>query len=199
MSGDPGTDLNIVKKGYRASMHAVISLLDETRSQALKELWSELARHCGVHALSTLVPFPHFSYQIAHHYNEKQILTRLEAIARHTPPFQVMTGGLNLFTGSHPVLSIPLVRTMALSLLHQTIWQEISPLGGNVSLYYNEERWCPHITLAEHDLEKQSLSQIVSLLSERDFSWSMTINNLAVIWDTGTGQEVRYHFDLQQQ
>ena len=178
-------------------MHAIISLLDEKYSHTVKELWSELEKQHKVQALSTLVPFPHFSYQVAQQYNEEQLLTQLEAIAHHTSLFCIKTTGLGLFTGSHPVLSIPLVRTMELSLLHQTIWQEISPLGKEVTSYYDQERWLPHITLAEHDLEKQNVAPIVSLLSERDFSWNIIIDNLAVIWDTGTVQEVRYRFNLR--
>ena len=178
-------------------MHAVVSLLDKKHEQTVKELWSDLERLYEIRELAALIPFPHFSCQIAQQYNEKQLLTRLENIAHQTVPFHVMTSGLSMFTGSHPVLFIPVVRTMELSLLHQNLWQELSPLGKGVSLYYSQERWLPHITLAEHDLDQQKVAQIISLLSQRDFFWNIVIDNLAVLWDTGTAQEVRYRFTLQ--
>ncbi|HEY6287160.1 MAG TPA: hypothetical protein VIX20_15960, partial [Ktedonobacteraceae bacterium] len=37
-------------------------------------------------------------------------------------------------------------------------------------------------------------SQIVPFLAERDFSWEITVNNIALIYDTGTKQEMKSHF-----
>ncbi len=46
-------------------MHAVVSLFDEHTTEAIKNLWTELANDFGVRQLAEMLPYPHFSYQIA--------------------------------------------------------------------------------------------------------------------------------------
>ncbi|MEO6889414.1 MAG: hypothetical protein ABI456_09040 [Ktedonobacteraceae bacterium] len=70
-------------------MHAVVSLLDEEHTRAIKELWAELERDFGVRKLSVILPYPHYSYQVARQYDEQQLVARTEELARRTAPFRV--------------------------------------------------------------------------------------------------------------
>ena len=54
----------------------------------------------------------------------------------------------------------------------------------------------PHITLAMHDLNSDNLSRIVQRLSTRTFNWQIHIDNIALIYDTGTKQELRCSYKL---
>ena len=54
----------------------------------------------------------------------------------------------------------------------------------------------PHITIGFGDIGKENLSQIIPLLAERDFSWEITVHNLALIYDAGTKQELKSRFDI---
>ena len=54
----------------------------------------------------------------------------------------------------------------------------------------------PHITIGFGDINKENLSHIVWSLAERDFSWEITVDNVALIYDTGTKQELRSRFDF---
>ncbi len=54
----------------------------------------------------------------------------------------------------------------------------------------------PHITIGYGDISKDNLSQIIPLLAERDFSWEITVNNIALIYDTGIKQELKSRFDI---
>jgi 2'-5' RNA ligase len=183
--------------GRHDAMHGVVSLLDESHTRIISDMWRELEKDFGVRQLAHLVPFPHFSYQIARHYEEKLLVTRLEYLAGQIPSFSITAGGIGLFTGLHTVLYIPLVRTLELSQVHQQIWQAITSTGTDISAYYRQEEWVPHITLAEHDITSETLAGIISRFSTRTMSWIIPINNIAVIWDTGTQQEVRYRFELR--
>jgi len=156
-----------------------------------------LKKDFGVQQVADIVPFPHFSYQIAGHYEEGQLVERLENLADQLDPFSVTAGGLSLFTGSHPVLFVPVVRTLRLSQVHQAVWQSLAHVGAEISAYYQEEMWVPHITLAEHDITSEKLASIISRFSTRVLSCKIAIDNIAVIWHTGTKQEVRYRFALQ--
>ena len=44
----------------------------------------------------------------------------------------------------------------------------------------------PHITLAEHDIQAESVAQIMARFFTREVLWEIPIDNLAIIWDTGT-------------
>jgi 2'-5' RNA ligase len=54
----------------------------------------------------------------------------------------------------------------------------------------------PHITLADGDVLKDHLPDVVHLLSARAFGWEIEVTNLSLIYDTGTSQGVRLRFDL---
>jgi 2'-5' RNA ligase len=95
-----------------------------------------------------------------------------------------------MFTGPHPVLYIPVVRSPELTQFHAALWQEISRTASGIEDYYHPAHWVPHITIGIGDIAKKSprppkdnLSQIVRLLAERNFYWEMTIDNIALIYD----------------
>ena len=113
-------------------MHAVVSLFDEDTTEAVKNLWRELANDFGVRQLAEVLPYPHVSYQIARHYDESQLTSLVEQLAHQATPFPIQAGGLALFTGLHPVLYVPLVRTIELSRFHQRVWQAISQVGEGI-------------------------------------------------------------------
>ena len=179
-------------------MHAVVSLFDEPTTQAIKNLWTELATDFGVRHLAEVLPYPHFSYQIAHHYDEARLTHLVEQLAYQSTPFPLRADGLALFTGSHPVLYVPIVRTIELSHFHQSVWQTVSQAAEGIPSYYEPNSWVPHITLAEHDLQAESLARIMTRFFTRELLWEIPIDNLAIIWDTGTQQEFRYQFHFQQ-
>ena len=179
-------------------MHAVVSLVDEATIEAVQNLWRELANDFGIRHLADVLPYPHVSYQIAEQYEEQDLLRHVADVARQTTPFQIHAGGLALFTGAHLILYVPVVRDLELSQFHQIVWQAITPAGSGISPYYQPATWTPHITLAEHDIEPENLARVIARLSRRQLQWEILIDSLAIIWDTGTRQELRYQFPFQQ-
>jgi 2'-5' RNA ligase len=122
----------------------------------------------------------------------------VEQLAHQATPFSLQASGLALFTGLHPVLYVPIVRSIELSHFHQRVWQAISHVGEGIPPYYEPNFWMSHITLAEHDLQVESLKQIMARLFTSELVWEMRIDNLAIIWDTGAQQELRSQFYFQQ-
>jgi len=176
-------------------MHGVVSLLDDKYYVEVEQLWAELAEKFGVRGIYA-VPYPHFSYQVVEDYDLERLELILTKVARFNRPFRVITTGLGIFTGLRPVLYIPVVRNSELTEFHQRIWDEISQAAINPRDYYHPSRWMPHITVADLDLNHQTLGQIASMLSKRSFMWELTIDNLALIYDTGRGVELRMRFEL---
>ena|SRR5215216_5266222 len=176
-------------------MHGVVSLLDEKHYSLVEAIWSDLQKELGVQGLCR-TPFPHFSYHIAQHYDLSLIEPLLKKLARSTNEFQVKTAGLGIFSGQHPVLYIPVVRSQELSRLHAEVWDEVEKASEGSMQYYRSEMWVPHITVADEGRLTEHLTQIVSWLSGREYIWEIAVGNFALIYDNGTKQEVRLRFDL---
>ena len=178
-------------------MHGVVSLLDDEHYTQLEGIWQELADDFGVRGIY-VTPYPHFTYQVAEEYDVKAVETILHDRAARMRPFKIRTAGLGVFTLAHPVLYIPVVRSPELSALHQSIWDEIArtPNCDDVAVYYRPDMWMPHITLAHGDIDHEQLARIVRVLATRNFHWEMTVNNLSLIYDTGTEQGLRCRFNF---
>jgi len=179
-------------------MHGIVSLLDNEHYQLVEDLWAELQREFSVQGVY-ITPYPHFSYRAAQYYDVHELEPILERITSNITTFQVRTGGLGIFTGAHPVLYIPVVRSQELTELHQELWKVIPTADSGVQEYYHPDQWMPHITIGFGDINKDNLSRIIPWLAERAFNWEITINNLALIYDTGTKQELKARFDISKQ
>jgi 2'-5' RNA ligase len=177
-------------------MHGIVSLLDESANQQVRQLWDELHHRFGIQQLVERVPFPHFSYQVAADYQEDELDDALRTFAADHQPFTVTTAGLGIFAGSQPVLVTTVVRSPDLSHVHRELWQAVDGIGSGVNDLYRPARWMPHITLAHFDLTPPLLGEVVAVLADRDFQWTISIDNVAVIWDTGKPHELGYRFPL---
>jgi 2'-5' RNA ligase len=176
-------------------MNGIVSLLDSKHNQLVEELWAKLEREFSVHGVY-ITPFPHFSYHVAQDYDVDRIVSVLGRITSNITKFKVRTSGLGVFTGTSPVLYIPVARSLELTQLHQELWKQISPSSSGALEYYHPDQWMPHITIGFGDISKNNLSEIIPFLAERDFNWEFTVNNIALIYDTGTKQELKSRFDI---
>lgn len=173
-------------------MQAIVSLLDDQHYQLTEALWRELEGRFGLRGVYT-TPYPHFSYHVARGYDPPALMAALQQLARTTRPFQIATSGLGVFTGPSPVLYIPIVRTPALTGFHQALCRGVAGCASGVARYYDPEHWLPHITIGLGDLHAALLAEVVHLLGDRDFSWTITINNLACVEeDAVLGQRLGY-------
>jgi len=132
-------------------MHGLVSLLDPHHYALVEEIWRELENDCGLTGI-LVTPFPHFSWQIAEDYDWDPLQQIVVEITAETQPFTVWAAGLGLFTSANPVIYLPVVRTKALSELHEKIWTRLKPISTKASPFYAPENWMPHISLAYADL-----------------------------------------------
>ncbi len=176
-------------------MHGIVSLLDDKHYQLVEELWAELEREFSVRGVYA-TPYPHFSYQVAAQYDIETLEPVLQNIAENSSPFHVICGGLGIFTGLHPVLYIPIVRSQQLNQFHQRVWSATVETGSGVQDYYHPDYWMPHITIGFADINRDNIGPMLQFLSERNFNWDITINNIAFIHDDGTHQVLRSRFEF---
>jgi 2'-5' RNA ligase superfamily len=179
-------------------MHGIVSLLPEKYYRRVESLWDELEREFSVRGVY-ITPFPHFSYNVAQHYEVDKVLPVLKRITSNITTFQVRTSGIGIFNGASPVIYIPVVRSLELSQLHEELWNELSTAGTGIQEYYSPAQWMPHITIGFGDINRDNLPTIVRWLNERDFTWEFTVDNLAFIHDTGVRQELHSRYDIRNE
>lgn len=161
-------------------MHAVCSLLDAISTNKVEVLWNELEMHFGLKGIRT-TPIPHFSWQIASHYHWEKAHALLDELAKDILPFTVRVVGLGIFTGTKPVLYLPLVKDRLLLEIHELLWQTFDGLGTKVSAHYHPDTWMPHITLAHGDVTRDNITEVIKTFAFQTFDWECRIDNLALI------------------
>jgi 2'-5' RNA ligase len=176
-------------------MDGIVSLLDEEHYKWVEDAWSRLHEEFGLRGIY-ITPFPHFTYHVAEHYEVAQLEPVLQRFAARQPAFEVQTAGVGIFTGANPTVHIPLVRNPQLTQFHQALWQEIGATGSGVIEYYRPERWLPHITLAHGDVDNVNLPHIIRFLSGHDYYWNIPVNNLTLVYSTGTEHGLRARKDF---
>ena len=175
-------------------MHGLVSLLDQEHTATVEHLWMELEMQYGLTGIK-VTPFPHFSWLIAADFNWERLSEVLAEIAAKTKPFSVHTTGLALFTGEQPVVYIPVVRDGKLSALHESIWEQVTAVGMEISPLYNPQTWMPHISLAYVDVTRENIDCVMQHLVFHSYDWQIRIDNITAIYEpTGTIGEIRYTY-----
>jgi 2'-5' RNA ligase len=177
-------------------MHGVVSLLDDSSSRMVEKLWAEIEREFGIRGVYQS-PFPHIPYHVAASYGVDKIKTVMQVFACHTSPFRVRCCGLGVFTGAEPVLYIPVVRSQQLAEFQHELWHQLTKSSDRLEFAYRPARWVPHVTLARHDLTQRAVGAIVRRFCTTELSQSVTINNLALIYNTAGKDEIIYRVDLR--
>ncbi len=176
-------------------MEGIVSLLDDEHGDVVYRLWADLEQEFGLRGIYA-ARFPHFSYHVADSYDMAALQPIMEQFAASHSPFLARTTGLAVFTGPQPILFIPVVRTPELTLLHQDLWLAVAGTAAGTAVLYHPHKWVPHITLAHGDLRHETLPYVIHYLSERQFTWEISIDNLAVVTQAGTAAEKRVRFGL---
>lgn len=178
--------------------YGVVTLLDNRHEQEVRDLWRQLATRFGLKELAN-VPHPHFSYHVATHYDLPMLEKTLTQISTQTTPFIVKTNGVALFIGAKPVVYIPVVRSPALTHLHQLVWHVSDVFASGSHMYYQPSDWMPHITLAQSDLSPEMLPDVIKFLNEQPLNWQFSVNHLAIIADgqADSQQDIRLIFSFQ--
>ena len=161
-------------------MDGLVTLLPESYSTRVVELWNHLETRFGLRG-ARITPYPHFSWQIAAHYDSSRVEEVLREIAITTPSFSVSTSGLGLFPGANPVLFIPVAKSPALIALHRRIWDSMRDIASEPSPFYQPDRFVPHITLAAGDLTPETAGAVLQELAFLSFSWDLPVDHLAWI------------------
>jgi 2'-5' RNA ligase len=162
-------------------MHAVVTMMDPLHYPLVEDLWRLLEAECGLTGIAC-TPIPHISWHIATEYDFKRLERVLDGVVEGAAPFTIRTAGLGMFTGSTPVVYIPVIKDMELARFHRLVWESSHPTAIGASSHYAPELWMPHITLAYGDVTASKLSCAVENLAFRSFEWEIRIDHLALVY-----------------
>lgn len=177
-------------------MHGIVTLFDDDHAALVWRVWRELGERFDVHGID-VTPHPHISWQSADRYDLPALHERLAELAATLAPLTLRTTGLAAFTGPHPVLYVPVVRSAELSAAHLRIWQALRPIGHDIRRHTAPALWVPHVSLGHNDIDLPTLGAIVQRLAARRFEWTIPATNLALIEDTDDGQQITATYELR--
>ena len=174
----------------------LVCLLPKDYETCVQKLWQELGDECGIEGIDA-APLPHFSWLLAEGFEWNALKKRLANLTRNLRPITVTTNGIGIFSGTSPIIFIPLVRTDALNVLHKRIWEAVQPIGIELSPYYAPQRWVPHITLAYEGVTPRKLNCAMQKLAFQNSDGEFKVDNISFIYDGDeeTG-EINYRFNF---
>jgi 2'-5' RNA ligase len=141
--------------------------------------------------------FIHFSWVVSEEMDKDKTISSLGNAAKLIQPFTVKSGGLGIFPGVVPAVTYILARNRMLDQAHSLIWNTCTKHLGSLKMTYSSENWIPHITLLHHGLESGDYCEFLEKSIENDFSFSIQVNNLAIIYKDETSAGLLYKCDLR--
>lgn len=178
-------------------MRGIISLLDNTYTELVNELWRDMVADCSV-TNKHLPPLPHFSWSVFDDCDIERLDEVLVDIAGKTTPFTVRTSGVGIFTGENPVIYVALIKDEKLMRFQEMLWYKTASYSTKTSPYYIPDFWMPHITLVNGANEKKNILCALDKLMRRNCVWEFKITCLAVIGDSnGEGINGKYLYKFK--
>lgn len=179
-------------------MQALVSILDNMTHLLLTKTCTQLKEEfcaCGFY----VTEYPHFSYQVAEGFDLDTLKARLAREATQLASITTRVSGVGIFPGPHPIIFLPVVRTLELSHLHHRLWEISNDAAHQMVTHYHATRWIPHITLAQNDVTHDTLPDVMRWLNDRTFEWEIRVDNLALIYTDGEENKdtgITFRFDL---
>lgn len=141
--------------------------------------------------------FVHFSWVVSEEIDKEKTIKSLIDASKSIHPFKVQSGGIGTFPGKIPAVTYIIARNRALDMAHSLIWEKCSGHMGEIKKNYSPDRWIPHITLLHYGLDSRDYCEFLEKSIENEISFSIDVNNLAIIFKDETSAGMLYKCDLQ--
>ena len=146
-------------------------------------------------------PFVHFTIQLAEEYDWAGLERALDSFAAEWEPFELVTSGLQVFTGAETGIAVAPRKDRRLLEFHAAAWEVITPFAqGRVNPFYHPDSWVPHITIKRSGSDPRRFGDAMAKLAATNFTWTTSVSNIAVQHDPGKNSLTHYlrlHFPLR--
>ncbi len=171
-------------------MPGVIALLDPATTARVEALWSEMERHFGI-PRGFPGAIPHITFHLGEFDLEPAAAAVVERVAAGTRPFTLHSSAAGVFGGPSPVVFVGVARAPAAAQLAERLDRELQAAGyPPTAAYYSPERWIPHITLAQQNLDRADLGALLAWLARQPLTWELPIASLSIARETPTSAEI---------
>lgn len=176
-------------------MYAITTMLKPSIIEQLHSPWQLLGLECLTSGI-TLAPFPHFSWLGCGDARIDSALDVLEKLAITSKEFTVRTSGFGVFTGTKPVLYLPIIKDQNLLSVHRELWHALAQIVEKPNIYYSPENWIPHITLVLDNLDDELLGCAVRPLVSVNIDLEINVDHFELDYFDGEnlGAIKRYPF-----
>lgn len=180
-----------------ALVPGVISLLDPAATARVENLCEGMSERFGA-GRGFPGGIPHITFHLSARDIEPGAIAVVERVASATAPFTLYSSGLGTFAGpGGPILYIGVARAPAATLLADTLAQELARAGyPGTDPYYAPDRWMPHVTIAQQNLQGVDLGALLAWLVVQPLSFELPLTTLSVAKETPTGAEILATFPL---
>jgi len=180
-----------------ALVPGVISLLDPPATARVEALCQEMTERFGV-GRGFPGGIPHLTFHISNRDIEPGAIAVVERVASEFPPFTLFSSGLGTFAGPDgPIVHIAVARAPRAASLAETLDRELAAAGyPGTDRYYTPERWVPHITIAQQNLDGVDLGKLLAWLAAQPLAFELPLTSLSVAKETPTGADILATFPL---
>lgn len=175
-------------------MFAIMTELDSQSARQIEMIRSRAVAACGGDPAPLQWPL-HLSWQGAESYAMGEVEERMRMIAKNVAPITTNIEGVGIFTGSQPVLHLPVTRTPELSALNETLWESLAPLANKSNYYFSPSQWVPHITIVYGTAAAaEAIACMVSQLLSEPLHLNITLDHIYMGYFHGLeyGEAFRY-------
>jgi 2'-5' RNA ligase len=178
--------------------HVVVPL-DRDHSHALDELIKGIRTAAGM-SRAPARSHPHITL-IAHEgLAADEAAAAVAPVLLAVPPFTVHAHGYGFFTGPGPSelsLHVPIVSNQRLNGLHRELCAALRHAGAEIAGWTEPDRWTPHVTLIDRDLDPDRLGRAAEWLAPRHHpSWNIPVCEVSLIGPRAEWRRVDGRFRL---
>ncbi len=178
-------------------MPGVISLLDPAATRRVEDLLDEMTARFGV-GRGFPGGIPHVTFHLSDRDVEPGAIEVVRGVAEATTPFTLFSSGVGSFMApGGPILYITVARSPSAAALFERLDEELAAGGfGGANPYYTAERWIPHITIAQQNLDGVDMGALLTWLVAQPLAFEVQIAELSIARETATGADILATFRL---
>ena len=164
-------------------MDHIVLPLDPDHTHALEELMEGATRAAGT-ARAPASSRPHITLLAHEGMAAAGVAAAITPVLAATPPFTVHAHGYGFFTGpeaSDLSVHVPVVRGRQLDTLHRALCTALKQAGTEIAGWSESDRWSPHITLLDRELDPAALGRVAAWLAQRHHpSWHIPVDGVVL-------------------
>lgn len=138
----------------------------------------------------------HISWIVSTGISLEPLAESMDKISKIHTSFNTVSGGIGIFAGQEPVLTLMVARSRKMCEMQFALWEECRRYMTGINNHYSPDAWMPHITLLHQQNRKNEICNTLEKTVNRDISFSVCIDNLSLIYLDKEKAGLLRRFDL---